>query len=215
MLTQSGSYLREGCVHDPEPFHRTEAARGPTNSCRSASAGGDQSTGFREFIGTSCVASSQLPDGRVPIYTSSRYLTRLAAKSEFFLTFETQPAYYGHVGKRCLTSCGFSMRTELSSVWGEDETIGWVYQYFNSDEERRRNTSLNPRYAALTVESSLSVTNSSHPRYVVRFLTPTTRLGAYGTRCSQGEYSADATSKCLGTEIRTRSFSPKSETNLL
>ena len=27
---------------------------------------------------------------------------------------------------------------ELAGVWGEDETIGWVYQFFNSGEERRK-----------------------------------------------------------------------------
>ena len=27
---------------------------------------------------------------------------------------------------------------ELAGVWGEDETIGWVYQFFNAKEERRR-----------------------------------------------------------------------------
>ena len=27
--------------------------------------------------------------------------------------------------------------SELASVWSEDETIGWVYQFFNSREERQ------------------------------------------------------------------------------
>lgn len=27
---------------------------------------------------------------------------------------------------------------DLEALWGEDETIGWIYQYFNSTEERRR-----------------------------------------------------------------------------
>jgi hypothetical protein len=31
---------------------------------------------------------------------------------------------------------------ELAAVWGEDETLGWVYQYFNSPEERRALRSL-------------------------------------------------------------------------
>src|SRR2546430_17150299 len=26
---------------------------------------------------------------------------------------------------------------DLSAVWGEDETLGWGYQFFNSSEERR------------------------------------------------------------------------------
>ena len=28
--------------------------------------------------------------------------------------------------------------TDLEGVWGEDETIGWVYQFFNSGDERKR-----------------------------------------------------------------------------
>jgi len=27
---------------------------------------------------------------------------------------------------------------ELADLWAEDETIGWIYQYFNSQEERRQ-----------------------------------------------------------------------------
>ena len=27
---------------------------------------------------------------------------------------------------------------EIESLWAEDETIGWIYQYFNSQEERRQ-----------------------------------------------------------------------------
>ena len=36
---------------------------------------------------------------------------------------------------------------ELSGVWREDETIGWVYQYFNGGDERRamRDASQAPR----------------------------------------------------------------------
>ena len=26
---------------------------------------------------------------------------------------------------------------DLAPLWAEDETIGWIYQYFNSKEERR------------------------------------------------------------------------------
>lgn len=26
----------------------------------------------------------------------------------------------------------------IEPLWAEDETIGWIYQYFNSKEERKR-----------------------------------------------------------------------------
>jgi len=61
---------------------------------------------------------------------------------------------------------------ELASVWGEDETIGWVYQYFNGADERRkmREESQAPRNSR-----ELAVRNQFFtPRYVVQFLTDNT-----------------------------------------
>ncbi|MDP2603800.1 MAG: Eco57I restriction-modification methylase domain-containing protein [Deltaproteobacteria bacterium] len=62
--------------------------------------------------------------------------------------------------------------TDLVSVWGEDETIGWVYQFFNSSDERRamREASQAPRNSR-----ELAVRNQFFtPRYVVQFLTDNT-----------------------------------------
>jgi len=62
--------------------------------------------------------------------------------------------------------------TELAGVWGEDETIGWVYQYFNCQDERRkmREESQAPRNSR-----ELAVRNQFFtPRYVVQFLTDNT-----------------------------------------
>lgn len=61
---------------------------------------------------------------------------------------------------------------ELSGVWAEDETIGWVYQYFNGEDERRamREASQAPRNSR-----ELAVRNQFFtPRYVVSFLTDNT-----------------------------------------
>src|SRR6266566_3612985 len=61
---------------------------------------------------------------------------------------------------------------ELSGVWGEDETIGWVYQFFNSGDERKkmREESQAPRNSR-----ELAVRNQFFtPRYVVQFLTDNT-----------------------------------------
>jgi hypothetical protein len=61
---------------------------------------------------------------------------------------------------------------ELSGVWGEDETIGWVYQFFNSGEERKkmRDESQAPRNSR-----ELAVRNQFFtPRYVVQFLVDNT-----------------------------------------
>jgi len=61
---------------------------------------------------------------------------------------------------------------ELAGVWGEDETIGWVYQFFNGQDERRkmREESQAPRNSR-----ELAVRNQFFtPRYVVQFLTDNT-----------------------------------------
>ena len=62
--------------------------------------------------------------------------------------------------------------SELARVWDEDETIGWVYQFFNSREERKkmREESQAPRNSR-----ELAVRNQFFtPRYVVQFLTDNT-----------------------------------------
>ncbi len=64
------------------------------------------------------------------------------------------------------------MDSELGPIWGEDETIGWVYQYFNGDDERSqmRAESQAPRNSR-----ELAVRNQFFtPRYVVQFLTDNT-----------------------------------------
>ena len=61
---------------------------------------------------------------------------------------------------------------DLEPLWGEDETIGWIYQYFNSKEERQtmRKASQAPRNSR-----ELAVRNQFFtPRYVVEFLVDNT-----------------------------------------
>ncbi len=62
--------------------------------------------------------------------------------------------------------------TELAGVWGEDETIGWVYQYFNGADERKR---MREESQAPRNSRELAVRNQFFtPRYVVEFLTDNT-----------------------------------------
>ncbi|MBY3465671.1 SAM-dependent methyltransferase [Rhizobium laguerreae] len=61
---------------------------------------------------------------------------------------------------------------DLREVWSEDETIGWVYQYFNSGDERRkmREASQAPRNSR-----ELAIRNQFFtPSYVVQFLSDNT-----------------------------------------
>jgi hypothetical protein len=73
---------------------------------------------------------------------------------------------------------------ELRHLWAEDETIGWVYQYFNSQEERKamRDESPAPRNSR-----ELAVRNQFFtPRYIVEFLTDNT-LGRIWYEMAQGQ----------------------------
>ncbi len=66
--------------------------------------------------------------------------------------------------------------TELSRVWGEDETIGWVYQYFNSLEERQamKDTTAGGSQAPRNSRELATRNQFFTPRYIVRFLVDNT-----------------------------------------
>jgi hypothetical protein len=73
---------------------------------------------------------------------------------------------------------------EIDGLWSEDETIGWIYQYFNTKEERKvmRDASSAPRNSR-----ELAVRNQFFtPRYVVEFLTDNT-LGRIWYEMTQGQ----------------------------
>jgi hypothetical protein len=73
---------------------------------------------------------------------------------------------------------------DLAPLWGEDETIGWIYQYFNSVEERRQ---MRDKSAAPRNSRELAVRNQFFtPRYVVEFLTDNT-LGRIWYEMTQGQ----------------------------
>ena len=73
---------------------------------------------------------------------------------------------------------------DLAPLWSEDETIGWIYQYFNSKEERKamREASQAPR-----TSRELAVRNQFFtPRYVVEFLVDNT-LGRLWFNATDGQ----------------------------
>jgi hypothetical protein len=72
----------------------------------------------------------------------------------------------------------------IASLWTEDETIGWIYQYFNSKEERKR---MRDASAAPRNSRELAVRNQFFtPRYVVEFLTDNT-LGRIWYEMTKGK----------------------------
>jgi hypothetical protein len=83
---------------------------------------------------------------------------------------------------------------EIQPLWGEDETIGWIYQYFNSKEERKamRDASQAPRNSR-----ELAVRNQFFtPRYVVEFLVDNT-LGRLWFNATGGQTSLRETCQYL------------------
>ena len=73
---------------------------------------------------------------------------------------------------------------DIAPLWSEDEAIGWIYQYFNSKEERKtmRDASQAPRNSR-----ELAVRNQFFtPRYVVEFLVDNT-LGRFWFNATGGD----------------------------
>ena len=77
---------------------------------------------------------------------------------------------------------------ELKDVWDEDETIGWIYQYYNDPEERKKMRDPKQGGSAAPRNSrELAVRNQFFtPRYVVEFLTDNT-LGRIWLEMTQGQ----------------------------
>jgi hypothetical protein len=79
----------------------------------------------------------------------------------------------------------------VDPLWAEDETIGWIYQYYNDPDERKqmREDSQVPR-----TSRELAVRNQFFtPRYVVEFLTDNT-LGRIWYEMTQGK--TELVNKC-------------------
>lgn len=82
---------------------------------------------------------------------------------------------------------------DLASLWAEDETIGWIYQYFNSKEERREMR----RTPAPRNSRELAVRNQFFtPRYVVEFLVDNT-LGRLWFNWTGGKTGLRDRCQCL------------------
>lgn len=73
---------------------------------------------------------------------------------------------------------------DLEPLWAEDETIGWIYQYYNDPEERKK---MRKESAAPRNSRELAVRNQFFtPRYVVEFLTDNT-LGRIWYEMTRGQ----------------------------
>lgn len=83
---------------------------------------------------------------------------------------------------------------DIDPLWVEDETIGWIYQYFNSQEERKQ---MRAESSAPRNSRELAVRNQFFtPRYVVEFLTDNT-LGRIWYEMTKGETALKDTCRYL------------------
>lgn len=173
-------YLREVCF---TTLNRLAAlkmleARDLVQECVSK---GDQSAGFKEFCGLA-PGLAVFPDKGYRLYIESLF-DELG--TEIRVLFDRRdPASLLWPGKKALDGVlEIFNRQEIESIWAEDETIGWIYQYFNSAEERKK---MREESAAPRNSRELAVRNQFFtPRYVVAFLTDNT-LGRIWYEMCQG-----------------------------
>jgi hypothetical protein len=147
---------------------------------------GDQSQGFKEFSGLA-PGLIELPDKGYRLYLEC--LFDEIGREVGVLFDRTDAASQLWPRRKALEAVLAKLNTsELAGVWAEDETIGWIYQYYNDPEERalmrdtKRGGSAAPRNSR-----EMAVRNQFFtPRYVVEFLTDNA-LGRLWYEMTQGE----------------------------
>lgn len=159
-------YRREAAFHTLNRFVALKMleARKLVQECISR---GEKSTGFKEFCGLA-PGLVQVQDKGYRLYIES-LLDELGRQVKVLFN-RLDPATLLWPRRQAFTTLLELLNDpELAAVWREDETIGWVYQYFNGEDERRqmRAESQAPRNSR-----ELAVRNQFFtPRYVVQFLT--------------------------------------------
>jgi hypothetical protein len=152
-------------------------ARGVVQECVSK---GEQSAGFREF-GMPAPGLIGLPDKGYRIYLESLFDE---IGREVRVLFDRRDVA-GQLWPRrqALNDLLETLNDPaLVDVWSESETIGWVYQYFNGEDERREMR----KSAAPRNSRELAVRNQFFtPSYVVAFLADNT-LGRIWYEMRQG-----------------------------
>ena len=131
---------------------------------------GEASSGFNEFCGLA--PGVRTPDGAGYRLYLECLFDELSTEVKVLFDRRDAPSTLWPRRAAFLELLDILNAPALSEVWGEDETIGWVYQYFNGQDERRamREASQAPRNSR-----ELAVRNQFFtPRYVVQFLTDNT-----------------------------------------
>jgi hypothetical protein len=140
-------------------------ARGLVQECITK---GEQSAGYREFYGLAPSLPLLPGSAGYRLYIECLFDELSTEVKVLFDRRDPASALWPHRATfdALLTILNDSV---LADVWREDETIGWVYQYFNTGDERAkmRSESQAPRNSR-----ELAIRNQFFtPRYVVQFLT--------------------------------------------
>ena len=142
-------------------------ARGLVQECLSK---GDQSSGFKEYGGLAGGLVA-LPDHGYRLYLESLFDEIGCEVRVLFDRRDVAGLLWPR--RQALQDLLATLNDPaLAGVWGADETIGWVYQYFNGEDERKK---MREESAAPRNSRELAVRNQFFtPRYVVEFLTDNT-----------------------------------------
>jgi hypothetical protein len=141
------------------------------------------SAGFKEFVQISPVLCLAQPDGGYRLYLELLYDDLAHALGVLFDRDLPQAILFP--SETCLRRVLDILNDDkLVSVWTDDETIGWVYQFFTPKQQRdqARKESAEPRNSYELAFRNQFFT----PRYVVEFLADNT-LGRLWWEMRQGE----------------------------
>lgn len=143
-------------------------ARGLVQECVSS---GINSSGFTEFCGLAPGVTLLPEDAGYRLYLESLF-DELSTEIKVLFDRRDVPSMLWPRRNALTELLRILNAPDLAEIWGDDETIGWIYQYFNSKDERQkmRDESQAPRNSR-----ELAVRNQFFtPRYVVEFLVDNT-----------------------------------------
>jgi hypothetical protein len=177
-------YIRESAFTFLNRLAALKLMEHPSRALIQPSVGaGDQSKGFLQFSMLSPEAMRAQPDGGYRLYLELLFDDLRQTLGALF--DRTLPASILFPSQPCLQQVLALLNDPaLESVWAEDETIGWVYQFFTPTElrEEARRLSSAPRNSY-----ELAFRNQFYtPRYVVAFLADNT-LGRLWWEMREGE----------------------------
>lgn len=162
-------YIREAAFTTLNRFVALKMleARGLVQECVTR---GDQSSGFKEFSGLA-PGLVELPDHGYRQYLEAIF-DEIGREVRVLFDRRDPASLLWPRRQAFLDLIGVLNKSELSDIWSEDETIGWVYQYFNGDTERKQ---MRAESQAPRSSRELAVRNQFFtPRYVVEFLADNT-----------------------------------------